>query len=62
MDLSRVKKIITDIHAFIQRQMWLDFEFIKYNKNRLTIVGSIDISIDHDIEICFDDVFYSVKV
>lgn len=58
MEISEIKKNVESINTFIGNQLWLDFEVLHYDKQKLTIIGSIDISNAHDIEIVFEDVFF----
>jgi hypothetical protein len=58
MNTLNLKVRVNEINAFIQQNLWLDFEVIEYKKSRLTIFGSIDVSVQHDIEIHFDDIFF----
>ncbi|MFC5702317.1 hypothetical protein ACFPVX_13525 [Cohnella faecalis] len=58
MEILETKKVVEDINTFIGSQLWLDFEVLQYDKQKLTIIGSIDISNMHDIEIVFEDIFF----
>ncbi|GIO67640.1 hypothetical protein [Paenibacillus cookii] len=58
METLETKKVVEDINTFIRSQLWLDFEVLQYDKQKLTIIGSIDISNMHDIEIVFEDIFF----
>ncbi|EGO62751.1 hypothetical protein [Acetonema longum] len=58
MDIVSIKTIMAEINSFIQQQMWLDFEVIQYIRNKLTVIGSIDISNPHDLEIHFEDISF----
>lgn len=58
MDNKKVKITVDEINDFIRKKMWLDFEVLNYDKSKLTVIGSIDISTVHDIEIVFEDVFF----
>lgn len=40
------------------QELWFDFEFMHYKGDELVIMGNIDISTSHDIEIIFRDVFF----
>ena len=58
MDIVKVKITIEEINNFIREKMWLDFEVRNFDKYKLTLTGSIDISTVHDIEIIFEDVSF----
>ncbi|MFF2482313.1 hypothetical protein [Paenibacillus sp. NPDC058071] len=58
MEISEITKVVEDINKFIRNQPWLDFEVLQYDKQKLTIIGCIDISNLHDIEIVFEDIFF----
>lgn len=58
MNTSSMIKVLVEINEFLQEQMWLDFEVMEYKKNRLTIIGSIDISTQHNIEIYFEEISF----
>lgn len=52
------KKIVNEINSFLMKGLWFDFEIMEYRGYDLTIMGSIDISASHDIEIIFKNVFF----
>ncbi|MFV8751704.1 hypothetical protein ACNOYE_14260 [Nannocystaceae bacterium ST9] len=58
MDEERVLEVICEINAFLQRHPWLDFEIMEYRGCKLIVMGSLDTSADHDIEIEFSDVAF----
>lgn len=45
------------INALLQQRPWFDFEVMEYQGYALTVVGSIDPSGPHQLEIRFDRVF-----
>ena len=58
MNASEIKVVVGKINSFIQQGLWLDFEVCQYSKNKLTLIGGIDLIYSHDIEIYFEDVFF----
>lgn len=52
-----VEKVNT-IDAKIREYDWFDMTVFRYDGHRLTIVGSIDLSYYHRLEIIFEDVFF----
>jgi len=56
--MSDIRRILDEINSFLMQELWMDFEVIQYTGNELVIMGSIDISNPHDIEIIFRDVFF----
>jgi hypothetical protein len=47
-----------EIDKIIRQQLWYDFHIINYDGNDLTVVGSIDLSYFHTLEIIFKNVFF----
>lgn len=58
MSKIEILKIIDEVNEFLERQMWMDFEIVEYNKNILKIIGNIDISQEPNIEIIFENIFF----
>lgn len=56
--MNNIVKIVDEINSFIMQNLWMDFEVMQYVGNEVIIMGSIDISNPHDIEISFRDVFF----
>jgi hypothetical protein len=58
MDNEKIIITVDEINDFVRTKMWLDFEVLNYDKYKLTVIGSIDISTAHDIEITFEDISF----
>lgn len=58
MGPTELQSTVAEINTFLQTKPWLDFEIIAYDQQKLTVIGSIDPSSRHNIEIYFDDVFF----
>ncbi|MCB9795574.1 MAG: hypothetical protein H6741_22965 [Alphaproteobacteria bacterium] len=46
------------INRYLSSRPWFDFEVMHYQGYRLTIMGGIDPSAAHEVEIWFEDVFF----
>lgn len=49
---------INAINAIVKKQSWYDFEVQDLKGNNLTVIGSLDFSNNHTLEITFTDVFH----
>jgi hypothetical protein len=58
MSKADSQSIVEEINIFLQKELWFDFEVICYQDRKLTIIGSIDPSSHHNIEIYFEDIFF----
>lgn len=58
MSKADCQAIIKEINIFLQKELWFDFEVVRYQDQKLTIIGSIDPSSHHNIEIYFEDIFF----
>lgn len=58
MEKADVLKIIERINLFLQKQLWFDFEVSQYERQSLIVVGSIDQSAPHNIEVCFENISF----
>lgn len=58
MEKKDVQKVVEEIDTRLRKELWFDFEVTQYRKNKLTIIGTLDSSGQHKIEICFEDVFF----
>ena len=58
MNQTSLQEVVEEINAFLQKQLWYDFEVIRYQDQKLTINGGIDPSSHHNMEIYFEDVFF----
>ena len=58
MNIEHIICVVNEINDYIKKQMWLDFEVLSYENYTLSIIGSIDISSEHDIKIIFNDVSF----
>lgn len=58
MNKTDSQSVVEDINIFLQKELWFDFEVIRYHDRKLTIIGSIDPSSHHAIEIYFEDIFF----
>ena len=58
MNEEQAKQAVAEINAYLQQQLWFDFEVMEYRGYDLTVMGSLDISAPHDVEICFKEVFF----
>lgn len=60
MDRNEVESIVEKINSFLNSKLWMDFEITQYTNYKLLITGSIDpSSINSDIEIEFQEVYYA---
>ena len=57
-----IQEKIDKINNFIANMSWCDFEVHSLHKGCLSIVGSIDLSYFHNIEICFHGFFFVSSV
>jgi hypothetical protein len=57
-DHANPEKTVEALNDCIMTFMWMDFEIIECNAYKLILIGSIDPSDDHDIEIEFDDIAF----
>ena len=48
---------VLEINKYICSQLWVDFEVVCYNQERLVIRGGVDLLYGYDIEITFENVF-----
>lgn len=51
--------IVKEIDRRIREHDWFDFHVTSYNGRVLEIVGSMDLSYYHQLEIIFEDVFFA---
>lgn len=58
MDIEQAKQTIARLNHYLQQQLWFDFELIEYRQRRLVVIGSIDTTVHHNVEIWFKDVFF----
>jgi len=58
MDAEQAKRVVDEINAYLTSKPWLDFEVMEYRGYRLVIMGSLDTSTAHDVEIWFEPVFF----
>ncbi|NVB40967.1 hypothetical protein G6O69_24215 [Pseudenhygromyxa sp. WMMC2535] len=58
MNEEQARRVVGDINAYLQQKLWFDFEVMEYQGDTLTIMGSLDISAPHDVEIRFKGVFF----
>ncbi len=58
MNEEEAKRAVDEINAYLQRQPWCDFEVMEYQGDTLIIMGSLDTSAPHDIEIRFKDISF----
>ena len=58
MDEDQARQSIDDINTYLQQKPWLDFEVMEYRGDTLIVMGSLDTSAPHDIEIRFKGVFF----
>lgn len=58
MSLANIHLAIDEINSFLRTKLWMDFEVSRYLDHQLTIIGSVDPSSHHDIEIVFDGVAF----
>lgn len=58
MDEENVRRTLGQINQMLQRRPWLDFEVAEYRGGELLVVGSMDTTAPHDVEIRFKDVFF----
>ena len=49
---------VNELNSLLSHEIWLDMELFEIRKGCLTIIGSIDFTYGHSIEIRFEDVFY----
>ncbi len=52
------KRIVACINKFLMKELWFDFEVMQYTGNELIVMGSLDISSTHEIEVIFRDIFF----
>ncbi|WP_042290962.1 hypothetical protein [Citrobacter sedlakii] len=52
------KNIIDEIKEHNWKESWLDFSFFLYERNRLIIAGSDDLSYYHNLEVIIDNPSY----
>jgi len=50
------KAAVIGIDAEIRNFSWLDFEVLEFVGRQLTLIGSIDSSVKHDLEVIFKDI------
>ncbi len=58
MNREEAKRRVSDINSHLQQMPWQDFEVMEYQGDTMILMGSIDTSSSHDIEIRFDGVFF----
>ena len=56
--MTSIEALVEEINAFLMQKLWMDFEVMQYTGYELVIMGSLDISNPHDIEIRFNDVSF----
>lgn len=52
------QKNVLEIDSIIRQNPWFDFHITKYDGYNLTLVGSIDLTYFHTLEIIFEEVFF----
>lgn len=58
MDQDSARQTVARINSHLRGMPWCDFEIMEYHGNRLVLMGSIDPSSSHDIEVTFVDVAF----
>ncbi|WAS93142.1 hypothetical protein [Nannocystis punicea] len=58
MDSDHAEQTVTRINNYLQQQLWFDFEVSEYQKGRLVVIGSIDTTVSHNVEIWFKDIAF----
>lgn len=58
MNDQQTSQRVLEIDSAIRAFPWLDFELAEYRGNVLTVSGSVDTSVEHDIEISFTDLAF----
>jgi hypothetical protein len=58
MNQDQVKQAVEEINAFLQLQPWCDFEVMEYQGDTLVIMGSLDTTAPHDVEVRFKGVYF----
>lgn len=62
MKEQEIINVLTRINEYLESQLWMDFEIVKYSRYELKIIGSIDTSSAPNIEIVFKDIFFASTV
>jgi hypothetical protein len=58
MNEQQVKQAVDEINTYLQHQPWCDFEVMEYQGTTLVVMGSLDTTAPHDVEVRFEDVFF----
>jgi hypothetical protein len=58
MNEQQVKQAVDEINAYLQRQPWCDFEVMEYQGDTLIIMGSLDTTAPHDVEVQFKGISF----
>jgi len=55
---SELQLITKEIDSLIRKELWFDFHIYQYEKDKLVVAGSIDLSYYHTLEIIFENVHF----
>lgn len=58
MTLAEVRTKVAEVNGFLAGCSWMDFEVLRYESGTLVVMGSLDISDPHDIEVHFHEVAF----
>jgi hypothetical protein len=58
MNLDEATQVVFEINAVLKTKPWFDFEVMEYVGYNLVVMGGIDTSAPHSLEIKFKDVFF----
>ncbi len=57
-DATALEKTVEALNDCIKGFLWMDFEIVECHSNKLVVIGSIDPSDSHDVEIEFGDIAF----
>ncbi len=58
MDQQQARQVIQEINAYLQSKPWFDFEIMEYRGDTLVVMGSLDPSAAHDVEVQFGGISF----
>ncbi|TLS50080.1 hypothetical protein FE782_22365 [Paenibacillus antri] len=58
MSENGISSVVETINSHIQKELWFDFEIIRYERNELVVGGGKSLSYPHELEIHFKGVVF----
>lgn len=56
--IEKIRDTVETIDSIIRKEKWFDLHVAEYDGYSLSIVGGIDLSYFHTLEVIFEDVFF----